>query len=239
MSIDSEDSPLEQALRSDLPTNEAAARMRRRLLAAGIAVGNGMAVTTAAAAGTAPGFVAGTVAKVSALSWGVKVGFAAAVAIPAVGLLAERAVQTPPAIVAPVQASAKVAPHAVEAAAPEARTPEQLAPSADEPRTPRSEPAPAGLAAAPELKPRATEPVLGPTRPSKVEFEPGAPSSKASSTLAEETRLLDAAFAELANGNEARAAELIREHEARFANGLLKRERERAKARLSEVFRGE
>ena len=89
------------------------------------------------------------------------------------------------------------------------------------------------------MKPRATEPVLVPTRPSKVEFEPGAPSSQASSTLAEETRILDAAFAELANGNEARAAELIREHEARFAKGLLKRERERAKARLAEVFRGE
>ena len=124
MSIDSEDSPLEQALRSDLPTDETAARMRRRLLAAGIAVGNGMAVTTAAAAGTAPGFIAGTVAKVSALSWGVKVGFAAAVAIPSVGLLAERAVHTPPAVVAPVRVPAKVARHAVPAAAPEQRTPE-------------------------------------------------------------------------------------------------------------------
>jgi hypothetical protein len=50
---------------------------------------------------------------------------------------------------------------------------------------------------------------------------------------------LDAAFAELATGNKARAAELIREHETRFPNGLLGRERERAKARLTEVFRGE
>jgi TolA-binding protein len=63
--------------------------------------------------------------------------------------------------------------------------------------------------------------------------------SKAGSTLAEETRILDAAFAELASGNQARAAQLIREHETRFPNGLLERERQRAKARLNEILRGE
>lgn len=238
MSIDSEDSALEQALRSDLPTDETAARMRRRLLAAGVVVGNGMAVTTAAAAGGAPGFIAGTVAKVSALSWGVKVGFAAAVAIPSLGLLAERATQQP--AVAAVSAPARTAARAVEVAVPEAPAAEHVAPAVAAPQEPSPEPARLGLGVLPEAKPRAVEPALGPARPSQLQFEAGEPAaSKAASTLAEETRILDAAFAELANGNEARAAELLREHEARFANGLLKRERERAKARLTEIFRGE
>jgi hypothetical protein len=237
MSIDSEDSALEQALRSDLPTDEAAARMRRRLLAAGVAVGNGMAVTTAAAAGSAPGFIAGTVAKVSALSWGVKVGFAAAVAIPSLGLLAERATEQP--AVAAVSAPARPAARAVEAAVPEARAPQRVAPAVEAPQEPSPEPARVGMGALLEVKPRTVEPALDPTRPSQLQFEAGEPaSSKAASTLAEETRILDAAFAELANGNEARAAELLREHEARFSNGLLKRERERAKARLNEFYRG-
>jgi len=59
------------------------------------------------------------------------------------------------------------------------------------------------------------------------------------STLAEETRLQDDAFAELAAGHRGRAAELIHEHEARFPAGLLRQERERAKTRLSEMSRGE
>jgi hypothetical protein len=50
---------------------------------------------------------------------------------------------------------------------------------------------------------------------------------------------LDAAFAELAAGNKQRAAELVQEHATRFPAGLLERERERARARLNEVYRGE
>jgi hypothetical protein len=239
MSIDSEDSPMEDALRSDLPSDQTAARMRRRLLAAGIAVGNGMAATTAAA-GTTPGLLAGAAAKVGALSWGVKVGFAAALAIPTVGLLAER-VQQPSAAVAPSKApAAPVLPGAADDAVPHR-------PAAAVPDDAPAVNAPAGLpsraSAGSELdtKPRAVEPTLSPARPSQLAFDgtevPAA--SKVTSTLAEETRILDAAFAELAAGNQERAAALVREHEMRFPKGLLGRERERAKARLNEISRGE
>jgi hypothetical protein len=81
-----------------------------------------------------------------------------------------------------------------------------------------------------------------PARPSQIDFatpEEAAAAAKASSTLKEETRLLDSAFAELAAGNAARAALLIAEHERRFPAGLLQKERERAKARLTEISRGE
>ena len=44
MSPDSEDTALEEALRDDLPSPETSARVRRRLLAAGLAVGNGVGV---------------------------------------------------------------------------------------------------------------------------------------------------------------------------------------------------
>ena len=234
MSIDPEDSPLEQALRSDLPTDETAARMRRRLLAAGIAVGNGMAATTAAA-GTTPGLLASAAAKVGALSWGVKVGFAAALAIPTVGLLAERS-QQPSTVAAPV----KAAPAAPLAASPRepARVESDDSPA---PREAATLPNRGKVSAELEAKPRPAEPALGPARPSQLAFDGNeAPlASKAASTLAEETRILDAAFAELAAGNEQRAAELVREHETRFPKGLLGRERERAKARLNEISRGE
>lgn len=240
MSIDSEDSPLEEALRSDLPSDETAARVRRRLLAAGIAVGNGMAVTTAAA-GMAPGVLAGAAAKVGALSWGVKVGFAAAIAIPTFGLVAERSLSSEAAQVAPRQAPATLPAQQAQQAATEPYRAAQAPREDDALTAPEPAASPSPAAGALEAKPRAAEPAPGPARPSQLAFD-GAEqtsTSKSVSTLAEETRILDAAFAELAAGNEARASELIREHETRFPAGLLGRERERAKTRLHEVSRGE
>jgi len=63
--------------------------------------------------------------------------------------------------------------------------------------------------------------------------------ARAASTLAAETKLLDRAFAELAAGNQAAAAALIAEHERQFPNGLLRQERERARARLKQDFKSE
>jgi hypothetical protein len=52
------------------------------------------------------------------------------------------------------------------------------------------------------------------------------------STLAEETALLDAAFAALRAGDAANATTLVAAHAQRFPHGLLWRERERARAQL-------
>jgi hypothetical protein len=85
--------------------------------------------------------------------------------------------------------------------------------------------------------------IAPPARPSQADFaapaEAEPPASAPGSSLAEETRLLDSAFAALRAGNLIRAAALIHEHETRFPAGLLQRERERAKTRLSELSRGE
>jgi len=233
MSIEPED-VLEEALRGDLPTPATEARLRRRLVAAGVAVGQGVATTTAAAAGAGSWGV-----KLAGLSWGLKLGLAAAVAVPAVGLLLERPAESPRAAAAPVgsppssaapgnappRAPAVEVPPAIERAAPAAPAPERL---------PRVVKAPAAEAA------RAREVEAAPSHPSRAEFATAAaPAPQAGSTLAEETRLLDGAFAALAAGQRDRAAALLHQHEARFPAGLLVQERERAKTRLTDMSRGE
>jgi hypothetical protein len=236
MSIDPEDM-LEEALRGDLPTPDAEARVRRRLVAAGVAVGNGVATTTAAAAGSGA-----TVAKLAGLSWGLKLGLAAVVAIPTVGLLLDGRAERPQAAQAPVVAppqpvevkaqpvaQASNAPGAVAALAEQAAPAPERTPPRNTKAASVDPPSPNGVAATT-------------THPSQADFaaaEPPARAPQVGSTLAEETRLLDGAFAELAAGNLGRAATLIHEHETRFPAGLLLQERERAKTRLSELSRGE
>ncbi len=93
-----------------------------------------------------------------------------------------------------------------------------------------------------DAAPPAGEAAPSPARPSQSDFAPPEPPARApqvGSTLADETRILDAAFAALARGDRAQAGALIGEHEARYPAGLLQKERERAKARLSELSRGE
>src|SRR5688500_3991734 len=240
MSPDPEETALEAALRDDLPSSETSARLRRRLLAAGLAIGNGLAATTTvAAAGAAPGVVAGAVSKGLALSWGLKLGALAVVAIPSVGLLVES--QAEPQLAAPAP---------VVAAAPSARSAESLsagsvievpvaveAPAAVEPPVA----VPAVRAERPTQSQSSPGSAAAPLAPSQVAFEsPDADiDSKAASQLAEETRILDHAFAELSAGRASAAAALIAEHQRRFQNGLLQKERERARARLGEMSRGE
>ena len=236
MSIEPEDM-LEEALRGDLPTPAAEARIRQRLLAAGVAVGQGVATTTAAAAGTA------TVgAKLAGLSWGLKLGLAAAVAIPTVGLLLDSQAERPRAAEVPAVAAARpVAPanHQPVVPSPDAPSVAVVAePIARDPE--RQQPHAVKAVAAVEAPARNVE--ATPAHPSQADFAAAPAPTRApevGSTLAEETRLLDGAFAELTAGRRERAAALIREHEARFPTGLLQRERERAKTRLSELSRGE
>jgi len=236
MSTESED-VLEEALRGDLPTSDTEARVRRRLLAAGIAVGNGVASTTAAAAGAGA-----TAAKMAGLSWGLKLGLAAVVAIPTVGLLLDNREERSGRVEAPSVATGRPSNAPANEAAPAPPAP-AAAVSATEPAARTLERTPARAAKAPvsDAVPTSNVPAM-PARPSQADFtaaEPATPPPHVSSSLAEETRLLDNAFAELTTGNLARAAVLIREHEARFPAGLLQKERERAKARLSELSRGE
>jgi hypothetical protein len=236
MSMEPED-VLEEALRGDLPTPDVEARVRRRLLAAGLAIGNGMAATTAAGASAGAASVA---LKAGGLSWGLKVGLAALVGIPTVGLWLDGG--APPPASAPVTAPAR----ALEAKA----QPATAAATLTAPRDATDGAAPATVQR-PQARPTkalandASTPVAAtpsPARPSQAEFnasEQLARAPQAQSTLAEETRLLDAALAALTAGNRVQAASLLQEHERRFPAGLLQKERERANTRLKEMFRGE
>jgi hypothetical protein len=243
MSHDPEDSLLEEALRNDLPSRDTETRLRRRLLAAGVAVGNGIATTTAAAGTAASGAAAtGFGAKVAGLSWGIKLGFAAVVAIPTVGLWldgrGERRPPAPPALAAPARAPQPQPPSIAEQPKPQAPLANvEASPAAERGATKAVK---AGAEAAAAAAPGDVS--VGVAHPSQADFgapEPPARTPQVASTLADETRLLDAAFAALAAGERARASQLIAEHEARYPNGLLQRERERAKTRLSEMSRGE
>lgn len=240
MSIEPDDM-LEDALRSDLPTPDTQARIRRRLLAAGVAVGNGVATTAAASGAGAGAATSGVATKLAGLSWGLKVGLAAVVTIPTVGLWLDGRAQRQTAT-------------EVRTAAPAQKPQDQPRPIATTPIAPRDVPKTETEDSAPAtVRARATKAVVGETaspsvaapsgaQPSQGDFaatEPATRAPQVSSTLAEETRLLDSAFAELAAGHRERAAELIHEHERRFPAGLLQQERERAKTRLSEMSRGE
>ncbi|HEY0463831.1 MAG TPA: hypothetical protein VGC79_06465 [Polyangiaceae bacterium] len=67
----------------------------------------------------------------------------------------------------------------------------------------------------------------------------GSERQRNASTLAAETQLLERAFAALAAGDRATAAALVSEHARLFPNGLLRQERERARARLATDSKGE
>lgn len=231
---------LEEALRGDLPTPHVEARLRRRLLAAGVAVGNGAAAATAGASGAGAGALA---AKAAGLSWGLKLGLAAFVTIPTVGLWLEgrgEPGQVAPAVSANARDAAttpqlQTAPNA--RAAPGPGVDESPKPSA----APQRPPAHAAKATSAQAQAPGDATPTG-AQPSQANFasaEAPAHAPQVGSTLAEETRLLDAAFAELSAGHWERAKALLEEHQARFPGGLLQRERERARTRLFELTRSE
>jgi hypothetical protein len=101
-------------------------------------------------------------------------------------------------------------------------------------RTTRAEPARVEPAIAEAVTPVSTgaAAALPPAAPQPVEDEPSP--AAAATTLGEETRLIDAAFSALRAGDHGAAEGFVREHERRFPNGLLSRERERARAALLE-----
>jgi hypothetical protein len=254
MSLDDDESIFESALRADLPNAEQQDRVRARLVAAGVAVGSTLVASSAAGAAQTT-WGAALVAKVSGLSWPMTLGLAAVVATPLVAAplwLAPTASHR--AAHAPLRALRKGEPqrlstarsHAATNPAAAAKVLDTESPSAAPDTPPRNAERPASGAVAPAV--RAEEPSPGSSElPAVAAFdslsvpdgntEPNR--QRAPSTLAAETRLLDRAFAELAAGNRTAAAALITEHQRRFPNGLLREERERARARLSDGTRGE
>jgi hypothetical protein len=253
MSLDNDESIFESALRADFPNFEQQARVRARLVAGGVGVGTALAASSAAGAAQTT-WGAALVAKLSALSWPVTLGLAAVVATPLVSLplwlaptAKQRADQAPLRTKAEPQGvrKARSRPEANPLAPAKVLDAEsQSATVGVAPRSAAERPVGAAIASAGPTQ----EPTTGGSGlPSVAAFDSLSASQgnaepdrrHTPSTLAAETRLLDRAFAELAAGNKAAAASLIAEHERRFPDGLLREERERARARLNDAPRGE
>jgi len=248
MTWDDDDSQWVAALRADLPTSAQQERVRRRLLAAGLAVGAEVATTSAAATASQTSVAASAAAKFGALPWAAKIGLSFALTTTVLSApLWVRSATKPTAHAMDTRPATPSAPAVAHRA-----TTGAVAPVVAEPTLPESNAAPALEATPIAAGPRSTdsaasaptqEPKRDGTAPAVAAFAAesnGKPSSaQATSTLAEETRLLDRAFAALTAGDSETAAALIAEHERRFPDGLLRQERERARDRLNAGIKGE
>jgi hypothetical protein len=224
----SDDDPFTRALRNDLPAPGDEARVRSRLVSAGVIAGAVAApVGTAAAAG-------GVTAKVVALPLALKVGASLAVVglvtVPVVSHLTSAPVSRAPIVIAatvtrPVSMG-KAAPAPVTEPAPAALTePAQQA-------EPMEAPAPAARETArPSLRePAKTRPSsLTKALPSVASFEDTAgPKPLDEGSLRAETALIERALSALKRDDVATARAALLEHARKFPNGHLVRERERA-----------
>jgi hypothetical protein len=256
MSTEPEASLLEEALRSDLPSKSQEDRLRKRLLSAGILVGPGLLAGSAAASTTTAqaGFVGATAAKLVTSSWLAKLGVASGVTVSTLALASWVA-----------EPSSSSAPHrpgsdsvgTVPYTAARPRTvhnapPVELLPPTPPPSAQSKAPLPSSsfVARAENAMSDSDSQRAAPASaaPSVAAFDasenagatPALPSAvtQAPSTLAAETGLLDGAFAAIRANKPEEAWQRVREHERRFPSGLLEQERERARARLIEMSRG-
>ncbi len=220
---------LEAALRADLPSGRDAARLRARLAGLGLGIGVTLTSATAAAlAGSKSTAPAGIWGFLGSLPVGAKVGIATVVTASAVaGPVYYSKSHAPLASMAATQASTRAATRVTappsEAALAPIPAPPAVEPAKLEPAKLEKEPPPV---APPERA------ALRANTPPPREATPSPPAVAA--TLGEETRLIDAALSALRRGDRATAGEFIRQHEQRFPDGLLRRERERARAALIE-----
>ena len=224
----SDDDPFTRALRGDLPGPDDEARVRSRLVSAGVLAGAVAApVGTAAAAG-------GVTAKVVALPLAVKLGASLVVVglvtVPVVSHLTSPSGSSAPTLTATLTAK----PPALAKAAPAPVTaPERAA--LVEP-TPRAEPVVEVAAVAhettpPALREAAKAPLPQPTKPlpSVASFEEvAAPKPLDEGSLRAETALMERALSALKRDDVATARAALLEHARLFPNGHLVRERERA-----------
>jgi len=264
---DEEESVFEQALRADLPTLTQQNRMRQRILAAGVAAGTALGSTTVAAA-TPASFGASALSKLSALSWPAKIGLTAALAAPVAGVALPLLHAPLPPVASVARAQSNMATPSAKSARSAGQLAARSVPVEAQPSV-RSEPpveplvvntvgaAPRAAQSAGNNAPKPSTATATATAtlgnasnaaPSAVIAfdsipEQSRPSAaeplRNESTLSAETQLLDRAFAALAANDRASATALVAEHARRFPNGLLRQERERARARLTQELKGD
>jgi hypothetical protein len=232
MNTEDETDPFTEELRLDMPSTSDEARVRARLISAGVLAGASVVVPGAATAAAAP--AATWFAKLVAVPLLAKVGAGVAVAslaavpvvthvtrasAPAPQPLAALATVAPPA--APV--APKTAGSVVEAApVPTVAAPQVTDAPAAEPRTVV---AARGVSVLPALEAPA------PTRPSIGSFA-AVPEPVDEGTLRAETALMEHALAALQRGDITTARRGLAAHAARYPNGHLAPERQRALERM-------
>jgi len=204
---------------ADGPSHGARARVKRRLVAglagAATALGGGGTIASGAPAGALAAVSAGKVTVASVALWlAAGAGLGTAVSAPAVVSTYRRAeaVRAAAPVEAPVMApshapvTAPAVPHTTPSERPSEPSPALASP--DPPKPPRIE--------------RATQ--IGGADQQRVSTPTGAATS-----LAEETRLLEAAQRELARNQGGAALALLDEHAAKFPRGALSEERAAAR----------
>jgi hypothetical protein len=246
MSSDEDIEGLVEALRDDGPSDHDAVRIQARLAALGVIAGASLAKGTAAASMPAGKIAAGVGASTrwASLSLLPKMGVVAAVSATALAgsvgavhlvhhpVVSHTAEARPAAPVAKAPARVALRAEPTSRPADNAVPPMDVAPrSVALTRTARSV---AVNAVAPIVAdvPVATD-VGGTARYAEAPGDVTAPPLVTS--LAAETALIDAAFAALRAGDNTTAAGFVTEHARRFPNGLLSRERERARQRLADI----
>jgi hypothetical protein len=216
---------------SDGPRSNDRARVKRRIVAtlagAGTALGGGGTIASGAPA-AAFGAVASTkVTLSSVVLWlAVGAGVGSAVSAPAV-VSAYRSAESSRAP-APISAAAPLSPKLAEPTElPRAPAAPEAAIAASSLPVTREAPAPSPTPRAVEAWRSVETPVVPAQRP-PADVPDLVPSMRAES-LAEETRLLQAAQRELARKNTSAALTLLDEHAARFPRGVLAQERSAAR----------
>jgi hypothetical protein len=251
-----------EALRCDLPSTQDEVRVRARLLATGVLISTDVVTPSASAAATGAshsGLLAKLAAWPVAAKVGLASGAMAATATPIAWYASEtrpeanapvRTAQPPP---GPEQARSAVgvrSPGFGASARPRVvteteRTSHDHTPAAEPEASPRTNGA-VGPASVPHAaaqsgtgEPRTPAPtqvagsLQGVTPQAAIDgFSLIEAKPNEHSMLAEETRLMERAMTALRAGNREMAAQWLSEHNRRFPNGLLARERERAHERL-------
>ncbi len=212
------------ALRGDLPSAADEARLRRKLLAVGLGLSVAFATKTAAAgAGLGKtGIVASLASRFMNLS-----------------LLSQFSVVTAAttvALTAPVWIAAQSKPPTAsgissQSAPPPARRAASLDPE------PRAVPVELGQRVVSPVPATIETPGNDTRRTSAAVKAERREATTVTNSLAEETQLLDGALGALREGDLARATAYLDEHQSRFPQGKLTRERQRARQKLSEAER--
>lgn len=261
MSAEFDSDPYTDALREDLPSPQDEARVRTRLVAAGVLAGVGAVAPGATAAATTGTAAAGLLTKALALPLVAKLGATAvllgAVAVPVVRAQRRSAVEPAASRVAsarttatPGASAAAMAPNATMTAVVPAPLP-SLASGAPDELAPRAmEPA---VTAAPVVA--AVAPVTGRSARERASESTGAPVAAAhgagtaslavgsfpleamsedEGTLRAETALMEQALGALKRGDYTTAKQRLAEHARTFPNGHLAPERDRALERVRE-----